>query len=124
MHDQAGQGTASAIAAVERFNEAFNRKDIEGVMALITDDCVFENTYPPPDGERSEGREAVRAAWEGFFRSSPHAAFESEELFGCDDRVAVRWQYRWVDADGTAGHVDLMRVRDGKVCEKLAYVKG
>jgi ketosteroid isomerase-like protein len=96
-------------------------------MALITDDCVFENTYPPPDGERFEGREAVRLAWEAFFRSSPHATFDGEELFACGDRVVVRWRYRWVQANGEAGHVrgvDLMRVRDGKVSEKLAYVKG
>jgi hypothetical protein len=39
----------------------------------------------------------------------------------------VRWLYRWVDADGKDGHirgVDVFRVRDGKVAEKLAYVKG
>src|SRR5689334_14616863 len=104
MQSQAGQDTLT-IAAVERFNKAFNLKDIEGVMALVTDDCVFENTYPPPDGERFEGREAVRAAWEELFRSSPHATFDSEELFACGDRAVVRWLYRWVDANGKAGHV-------------------
>jgi len=35
--------------------------------------------------------------------------------------------YRWENADGTRGHirgVDLFRVQDGKVAEKLSYVKG
>lgn len=32
----------SAISVVARFNEAFNRHDIDGFMALMTDDCVFE----------------------------------------------------------------------------------
>jgi ketosteroid isomerase-like protein len=129
MQGQTGHDTASeaTFVAVERFNDAFNRQDMEALMALVTDDCVFENTYPPPDGARFAGREAVRAAWAEFFGSSPHATFESEDLFACGDRAVVRWLYRWVDANGRAGHirgVDVMRVRNGKVAEKLAYVKG
>jgi ketosteroid isomerase-like protein len=119
--------TEATMAAIERFNEAFNRHDVDGVMAAMTDDCLFDSTYPPPDGRRFEGQEAVRGFWESFFRSSPDAAFETEELFAAGDRCVVRWRYQWVDAQGRAGHirgVDLFRVRDGKVVEKLAYVKG
>jgi ketosteroid isomerase-like protein len=117
---------AATLAAIERFNAAFNRHDVAGVMAAMTDDCVFESTAPP-DGGRYEGQAAVRAVWEAFFRSSPDAAFEAEELFAAGDRAVVRWRYRFTGADGAAGHVrgvDVFRVRDGKVAEKLAYVKG
>lgn len=119
--------TASTIAAIERFNEAFNRHDVDAIMAQMTDDCVFESTSPPPDGPRYVGQAAVRAVWDQFFRSSPHAHFEAEDLFAAGDRCTVRWRYRWVDEHGQAGHirgVDVFRVRDGKVAEKLAYVKG
>jgi ketosteroid isomerase-like protein len=119
--------TAATIAAVERFNAAFDRHDVDGVMAAMTDDCVFENTSPAPDGERFEGQAAVRAVWERFFRSSPHATFTIEELFAAGDRCVVRWLYRWAGDDGRPGHVrgvDVFRVRDGKVAEKLSYVKG
>ncbi len=116
------------LEAVERFNQAFNRHDVDAVMAAMTEDCVFENTFPPPDGERFEGQAAVRAFWEAFFLSSPSAVFEVEELFATGDRCVVRWRYRWApDVEGTPGHirgVDLFRVRDGKVAEKLSYVKG
>lgn len=117
---------AATLAAIARFNDAFGRQDIDAVMAAMTDDCVFENTVPPPDGERSVGQEAVRAAFTAFFVSSPSASFEAEETFATDDRAVVRWVYRWEGVDG-AGHirgVDLFRVRDGKVAEKLSYVKG
>uniref|UniRef100_A0A7C3A8J4 Nuclear transport factor 2 family protein n=1 Tax=Thermorudis sp. TaxID=1969470 RepID=A0A7C3A8J4_9BACT len=120
--------TASTLEAVERFNQAFNRHDVDAVMATMTEDCVFENTFPPPDGERYEGQAAVRAFWEAFFLSSPGAVFEVEELFATGDRCVVRWRYRWApDAEGMPGHVrgiDLFRVRNGKVAEKLSYVKG
>ena len=91
-------------------------------MALMTDDCVFETTWPPPAGERVVGQPAVRAFWERFFGQSPEATIDIEELFACDDRATMRWLYRW---DG--GHVrgvDVYRLRDGKVAEKLSYVKG
>jgi ketosteroid isomerase-like protein len=119
--------TAETIAVIERFNEAFNRHDVDAIMAAMTDDCVFENTYPPPDGERYQGQAAVRAIWAELFRSSPHASFETEEIFAAGDRCLVRWRYTWIDRGGKAGHirgVDVFRVRDGKVAEKLAYVKG
>ena len=29
---------------IERFNDAFNRHDVEAVMELMTEDVVFENT--------------------------------------------------------------------------------
>lgn len=119
-------GIVSAIAVAGRFNEAFRGRDVDAVMAAMTDDCVFESTAPP-DGYRYEGRAAVRAFWEEFFSSSPEAKFETEEIFSAGDRVVVRWVYRWEDAGGDRGHVrgvDVFRVRGGRVAEKLSYVKG
>lgn len=129
MPKDVATGTASdadTLAAIARFNDAFGRQDIDAVMAVMTDDCVFENTMPPPDGERSAGQAAVRLAFATFFGSSPSARFETEEVFACGDRAVVRWVYHWDGADG-AGYirgVDLFRVRDGKVAEKFSYVKG
>ena len=117
---------SGASAVVERFNEAFNRHDVDAIMAHMTDDCVFENTRPAPDGSRIEGQAAVRAFWIEFFRRSPQAHFDAEEVFEAGDRCVVRWRYEWI-REGTPGHVrgvDVFRVRDGKVAEKLSYVKG
>jgi hypothetical protein len=38
------------------------------------------------------------------------------------DRVVQRWRYAWFD--GHIRGVDVFRIRDGLVCEKLSYVKG
>ena len=117
--------TQATLAVIRCFNDAVNRHDVDRVMALMTEDCVFENTLPPPDGERFEGIAAVRGFWERFFRSTPTARFETEEIFAAGDRCVVRWVFHWDDS--TAGHVrgvDVMRVRDGRVAEKLSYVKG
>jgi ketosteroid isomerase-like protein len=118
--------TEQTLATVHRFNDAFNRHDVDAVMELMTDDCIFDNTRPPPDGERIVGQAVVRAFWAEFFRRSPDARFDTEEIFAAGDRCVVRWTYHWVK-DGKPGHVrgvDIFRVRDGKVAEKLSYVKG
>jgi hypothetical protein len=39
----------------------------------------------------------------------------------------MRWTYHWTDPSGTPGHVrgvDLYRLEDGLIAEKLSYVKG
>lgn len=119
--------TLATAEVVNKFNTAFNQHDVQSVMALMTDDCIFENTFPAPDGERFEGQKAVRHFWEEFFQASPQAIFQTEEMITCGDRCIVRWRYEWRNAENQNGHIrgiDVFRVQDGKVSEKLSYVKG
>jgi ketosteroid isomerase-like protein len=120
----AADAAGETLAAVTRFNTAFERHDVDGIMAAMTEDCIFEDT-PPPDGQRYVGQAVVRAYWEQFFRDNPQARFDEEERFAAGDRCVVRWRYSWApDGEGHVRGVDVFRVRDGKVAEKLAYVKG
>jgi len=84
----------ATLESVRRFNEAFNRHDVDGVMAAMTDDCVFENTNPAPDGKRYQGQAEVRAFWQRFFQNYPDALFEAVEMFAAGDPCVVRWIYR------------------------------
>lgn len=117
----------AALRTVLAFNEAFNRHDVPAMMALMSEDCIFENTAPAPDGEVYSGKAAVTQFWLDFFRESPQAHIEIEDIFGFGDRCVMRWRYEWVDSAGKKGHVrgvDVYRVRDGAIREKLSYVKG
>src|SRR5581483_5155305 len=110
-----------ALDVVRACNAAWDSKDLEAAIGLITDDCVFDATGPAPDGLRHVGPDAVRAAWRLIFDDRA-AQFVVEELFGAGDRVVQRWRYQW-----DSGHVrgiDVFRVRDGRIAEKLSYVKG
>jgi predicted SnoaL-like aldol condensation-catalyzing enzyme len=116
-----------AIRMALEFNEAFNRHDVAGMMKLMSDDCVFENTAPAPDGTVYSGKDAVTRFWQGFFRESPQAQIEIEEIFGFGNRCIMRWRYHWVDEAGEKGHVrgvDIFKVEDGFISEKFSYVKG
>lgn len=115
-----------ALAAVERLNAAVNAHDADAVAAAVTEDVLFDST-PPPDGQRFEGREAMRRFFAGLFDSAKERSFDAEETIVAGDRVIVLWRHRWTDLDGTPGSVrgvDVFRVRDDLVSEKLSYVKG
>jgi ketosteroid isomerase-like protein len=76
----------STLAAVARFNAAFDRRDVDGVMTAMTADCVFESTAPL-HGVRHQGQAAVRRAWTELFAASKDAVFTTEEQFASGDRV-------------------------------------
>ena len=116
-----------AIGVVRRFNQALNAGDLSGMLACLTEDTVFENTEPAPDGKRYEGKAAVGAFWKSFLQGSGQPQIEVEELVGCGERVVMRWRYSWREASGASGHVrgiDVYRLRRGRIAEKLSYVKG
>lgn len=117
----------SGLRVVLEFNEAFNRHDVAAMMQLMSDDCVFENTSPAPDGAVYRGKDAITQFWQGFFRESPQAHIDVEDISGLGIRCIMRWRYEWVDAAGQTGHirgVDLFQVKNGLISEKLSYVKG
>ena len=114
--------TTATLAAVARFSEAFDRHDVDAVMATMSPDCRFESTGPAPDGGVFTGAAAVREIWQQFFRDNPTAIFVTEERFAADDRCVVRWRYDW--GSGHVRGIDIFRVSDGLVTEKLCYVKG
>jgi len=118
-----GTGTdfGAASEVVDRFNAAWAAHDLDAALALTGADCVFESTSPAPDGERHVGIDAIRLAWAGIF-ADLDSRFTVEDSYAAGDRVVQRWTYSW--GDGHVRGVDLIRVRDGLVVEKFAYVKG
>ncbi len=114
----------SSSAVVERFAAAFTARDVDGVMKLMSTDCLFESTEPP-DGVRYEGQSAVRVAWERLLAASPGARFITEQTFSRGDRVVAQWRYDWTgDRPGHVRGIDVFQLTDGLITEKASYVKG
>ena len=86
---------ASARQKVQAAEDAWNTRDPEKVAAAYTPDTRWRNR-----SEFLEGREQVvaflRRKWE---REQDYALRKSLWAFS-DDRIAVRFQYEWHDADG------------------------
>lgn len=110
-------------AGFDAFFSAFLAQDIDGVMAAMTDDPVFDSPFPQPDGLIIKGREAVRLTWLATFELG--ARFEVEEKFVSGDRGVARWMVT-VPKDGrsvTLRGADIFQMKDGKVAVKMTYTK-
>jgi hypothetical protein len=59
---------------LDAFAQAWNRHDLDALMAMMTGDCVFEASGGNDvDGERYAGQAAVRAAFAAVFEQFPDA---------------------------------------------------
>ena len=117
----------SAIRIVLSFNEFFNRRDVEEMVRLLSEDCVIEDSGPGPDGNRYAGRAAVKEYFENRFDRFPGLTHEIEEVFGFGARCVVLWKRGWRGNDGKNEYVrgaDMYQVKNDAICEILSYTKG
>lgn len=106
---------------VRRFNQAFQEHDPALLEGLVAPDCVMESIQPAPNGTRYEGYEVNLVFWKAMAADRINR-FEVEDTFVMGDRANVRWRFHFGDRGSIRG-VSLMRVRDGKIVEALAYAK-
>ncbi len=72
---------------IDSYNDAWNRHDVDAIVALHAPDMVFENHTA---GERAEGeqvREHIAAIFEGW----PDIEFTTRRLYVRDDPVVQEW---------------------------------
>jgi ketosteroid isomerase-like protein len=108
---------------VRRFNAAFQHKDAAAIPDLVAPDCIMEAMQPAPDGLRVEGYDANVEFWEAMV-ADRNGSFEVEDVVISGDRATIRWRYRFGAGEaGAVRGVTLIKVRDGKIAEALAYGK-
>jgi ketosteroid isomerase-like protein len=114
--------------ALTRWNKAWDKHDLDGVMALFHEDILFENFT----GGKARGKENLRKAWAPWFANHGGFRFIEEETFIDEDeqKVLYRWELHWPSFEkGYEGKpevrrgVDVIHFRDGKIINKLTYSK-
>ena len=118
---------AELVDVLDRFAQAWNGHDLDALMAMMTDDCVFEaSAGPHVDGQRSEGKHAVRAAYAAVFETFPDAHWANAKHFVVGNRGVSEWTFSGTHHDGRRVEVngcDLFTFRDGKIAIKNSYRK-
>jgi len=115
------------LELLNRFAEAWNRHDLDALMGMMTDDCVFEaSAGPQADGQRSEGQPAVRAAYAAVFEAFHDAHWANPRHFVAGDRGVSEWTFTGTQEDGRRVEVngcDLFAFKDGRIALKNSYRK-
>lgn len=119
--------TDKAEALLRAFAAAWNRHDIEGLLALVTEDCVFETAAgPTAHGAIFAGKAALRQAFPAAWTTWPDARWEEAVHVVAGSRAFSEWTFRGTSAAGTAIEVrgvDLFELRDGLIARKDTYRK-
>jgi len=106
--------------ALKQWNLAWDKHDLQGVMALFHDEVVFENWT----GAKARGKEALRKAWTPWFANHGNFRFVEEETFidEKEQKVLYRWLLEWPSLEsGYEGKpekrrgVDIIHFKDGKI---------
>jgi len=106
---------------IDRYNDAWNRQDVDAIVAMHTADMVFHNHTA---GERVEG-DAVRGHIAGIFERWPGMTFSSRSLYVRDGLVVQEWTATGTHAESgraaTWDGMDILPTRDGRFARKDVY---
>jgi ketosteroid isomerase-like protein len=105
---------------IERYNDAWNRQDLDAIHAEHHSQIVFHNHTAD---ERAEGADAVRDHIAQIFRNNPTLRFTTRSLNAGDDFAVCEWTAT-VERDGKTlewDGVDVFPVTDGLIARKDVY---
>lgn len=123
MSDTTKDRTRTTQEVLDRYNDAFRLHDPTLLEDLIAEDCVIEDSGPPPEGMRREGGPACLARWSEL-AADPALSFTPEPADIHADLAVQPWLLEWGtgDQDRVRG-VNLIRIHDGRIVEARGYVK-
>ena len=117
----------SHLQAVKKVYEAYERGDLDAVLAVLADDIVWANPYPPhvPLAGVFEGHLAFRRFVGAIRESTESLAFEVREFVAQGDKVVVLgWERVIARPTGRVyenpwAHV--WTLREGKACSVRVF---
>jgi hypothetical protein len=117
----------ATVEVLKGFLDAFNRHDLDGVMAYFADDCVL---YMPrgagPRGDRYTGKAEVRTALAGRFAGIPDVHYGEDRHWVCGDLGVSEWTLTGTSVTGQVVEVrgvDLLEFVNGKIARKDSFWK-
>lgn len=121
------QTDSDYLRLLEKFNDAWNRHDLDALMHCMADECVFHGVAGPDlMGRTFKGRDDVSRGFRLAWETCPDASWQDGEHFVSGDRGISESTFRGTTADGLrieARMVDVFTFKDGKIAVKNAYRK-
>jgi ketosteroid isomerase-like protein len=115
------------LEVLERMLDGFNQHDLEAIMALFADECVFESPRgPDPWGRRFVGKQEVAAGLGARFEGIPDVHYGEGTHFVAGERGASEWTLTGTTVEGERLEVrgcDLWTFRGDEIVRKDSYWK-
>jgi steroid delta-isomerase-like uncharacterized protein len=124
---RAAASDADVMKMLDAFAAAWNRHDVDGLMACMADDCVFEAAAGKEvAGTRHVGKDAVRRAYAAAFEAYADGRWNQPRHFVAGDRAVSEWTFTGTTKDGARVEVngcDVFTLRGGRIAVKNSYRK-
>ena len=118
---------APTTDTLEAIADAFNRHDVDAIMAFFAEDAVFEAPAgPDPSGRRLVGRDHVREGFAARFAGIPDVHYGDASHWVSGDRGVSEWTLTGTTTEGARLELrgcDLWTFRNGQVVRKDSYWK-
>ena len=112
---------------LERYGDAWNAHDIDSIMAIMTEDCIFETAGGPAAwGTRFVGAEIVRNRFVQVWRDITNARWENATHFAEGNHGCSAWTFRGTGSDEAAIELegcDLFVFRGPRIWKKSTFLK-
>ncbi|HEY3498906.1 MAG TPA: nuclear transport factor 2 family protein, partial [Polyangiaceae bacterium] len=117
----------------DRYGDAWNRHDVDAILALHTDDAVFENHT---SGGIAVGKVEIRRLLEGVFATFPDLRFTKRRAYFGEEVAVLEWTATATHARPIArgartfpptgktlawNGMDVLPFRDGLIARKDVY---
>jgi hypothetical protein len=104
--------------------EAFNKKDVEALLALYADDCTHTSpkirVLHPETAGLLVGKTAMRAWWVGALERTPSLRYE-ERALTCSAERAVLEYVRHATGEAPLPVAEVFEVRGGKIVASRVF---
>ncbi len=109
-----------------KFSKAWGQADVDGLMALMTDDCVYKASVGPEPGTTYSGKDEVRRGFAEILEYESGGEQRGGRLWFSGDYAFAEWSYDEVADDGSITDIqgiDIFHFVDGKLALKDAFRK-
>ena len=115
-------GAGATVEVLEAIGDAFNRHDLDGIMAHFAEDGVFDKPAGSEiNGQRVSGKAAVRAEFAALFEAIPDIHWEGIDNWASGDKGCSEWHRTGTTTAGERQDwlgLDLFTFREGLVIKK------
>ncbi|MEO8287253.1 MAG: nuclear transport factor 2 family protein [Chloroflexota bacterium] len=116
-----------SVEVMQQVLDAFNRHDLDAIMAFFAEDAVFESPRGrDPWGNRFVGKERVREGLAARFTGIPDVHYGDDSHWVCGNRGVSEWTITGTTTEGVRVNVrgcDLWEFSGGEIVRKDSFWK-
>jgi ketosteroid isomerase-like protein len=114
------------LRLLEQFGEAWDAGDVDKLMSMITDDCVYSASVGPEPGATYAGKQAVREGFLAMLAHDSSGVSRTGRVFVAGNLGVGEWSYLFgagSEAECEVRGCDIFEFRGGRISRKDAFRK-